>query len=241
MTRIYIDHELTEGDEFTLPGASAHHVSTVLRLSADAEVTLFNGRGGVFSGRLTRVSRREGVVVIGNDLQADSESPLAVTLVQSISRGERMDYTIQKAVELGVHEIVPVVSKRTVVQLDQKRVSKRIDHWRGIIQHAAEQSGRTALPHLASVQPLAEWVAARPGTPCYVLHPTSSAPLARQPAPAESVTVVAGPEGGFEDNEIAMLERAGAVTVALGPRVLRTETAAVCALSVMQALWGDLA
>lgn len=241
MTRLYIDSPLKSGDEVILPTATAHHVRAVLRLTADAEITLFNGRGAVHAGRLICVRRDQVAALVGSALDGDSESPLKITLVQSISRGERMDFTIQKAVELGIERIVPVTSLRTVVQLDQKREAKRVNHWRGIIQHAAEQSGRTCLPQLVPVVPLATWINTAPPSPCYVLHPATATPLTRQPPPGLAATLVAGPEGGFDPREITMLEAAGARTVALGPRILRTETAAVCALAVMQALWGDLA
>jgi 16S rRNA (uracil1498-N3)-methyltransferase len=241
MTRLYIDATLRCGEELVLPPTTAHHVRTVLRLGADAEVTLFDGRGAVHGAHLTLVARDAVKALIGPALQTQTESALRVTLVQSISRGERMEFTLQKAVELGVHRIIPVTSLRTVVRLDSRRQNKRAQHWRGVIQHACEQSGRTLLPALDPILGLAEWHAARAPGACYVLHPHDATPLAREPYPDTDVTLVAGPEGGFDAREIAMLKAGGATAVELGPRILRTETAALCALAVMQALWGDLA
>ncbi len=240
MTRLYVDHALHAGSTLELPADTAHHVRSVLRLAADADVVLFDGRGNEHAARLLEVRRDAVVALVGQALQRAAESPLAVTLVQSVSRGERMDYTIQKAVELGVSRIVPVITTRTVVRLDDKRADKRLAHWRGIVRHAAEQSGRTRLPALEPLSPLAAWLAAGVATPAWVLHPAGGEALARQPAPHGAVTLVAGPEGGFDPREIAALRAAGVIAVALGPRILRTETAAVAALAVMQALWGDL-
>ncbi|MEQ8662217.1 MAG: 16S rRNA (uracil(1498)-N(3))-methyltransferase [Gammaproteobacteria bacterium] len=241
MTRLYVDLALVPGQEVELPAGSAHHVRSVLRLTRDSELVLFDGRGSVHEARLTLVARESVRALVGNDLPATGESPLAVTLVQSISRGERMDYTIQKAVELGVRHIVPLTSRRTVVRLDARRADKRLEHWRGIIRHAAEQSGRALLPTLDTVTDLDEWLAAHGGTGGFLLQPGASIPLARVTRPAGAVTLFAGPEGGFEAREVAALSAAGVTGVALGPRILRTETAAVCALAIMQALWGDLA
>ena len=240
LPRLYVDTTLTVGQEVALPAAAAHHVRTVLRLARDADLVLFDGHGAAHEARLTQVGRDGAHALIGAALATNSESPLAVTLVQSISRGERMDYTLQKAVELGVQHIVAVTSLRTVVRLDPKRADKRLEHWRGIVQHAAEQSGRTILPTVSGVTTLGDWARTASGTR-FLLQPTASVPLARQPRPAAAVTLVAGPEGGFDTREVDQLIAAGVTAVALGPRILRTETAAVCALAVMQALWGDLA
>lgn len=240
MTRLYIDHPLDDGLELDLPHDAAHHVRTVLRAAPASELTLFNGEGAVHAAHITALTGRRVTVLVGAPLAEITESPLEVTLVQSVSRGERMDYTVQKAVELGVQRIVAISTSRTVVRLDARRADKRLQHWRGVIRHAAEQSGRSRLPQLAGITPLDAWLSSpRTGT-SWVLHPTAQSPLARMPAPAGDLTLVAGPEGGFDEREIDALTNAGVQGVALGPRVLRTETAAVCALSICQALWGDL-
>jgi 16S rRNA (uracil1498-N3)-methyltransferase len=239
--RVFVECALASGAEVTLPAVSAHHVRTVLRLARNAELILLDGRGAAHEARLTLVSREAVQALVGPALAPRGESPLDVTLVQSISRGERMDYTLQKAVELGVRHIVPVVSRRTVVKLDARREDRRLEHWHGVVRHAAEQSQRLLLPTLAGVTTLDDWLAARGTTNAFLLQPGASDPLARQPRPAAAVALLAGPEGGFEPAEVERMLRAGAHAVSLGPRVLRTETAAVAALAVMQALWGDLA
>ncbi|MGE0482521.1 MAG: 16S rRNA (uracil(1498)-N(3))-methyltransferase [Gammaproteobacteria bacterium] len=239
--RVFVDCALADGIEVTLPAVSAHHVRTVLRLARNAELVLLDGRGAVHEARLTLVSREAVHALVGPALATRGESPLEITLVQSISRGERMDYTLQKAVELGVRHIVPVVSRRTVVRLDQRREDRRLEHWAGVVRHAAEQSERALLPTLAGVTTLDDWLAARGATTAFLLQPGASAPLARQPRPTAAVALLAGPEGGFDPGEVERMLSAGAHAVSLGPRVLRTETAAVAALAVMQALWGDLA
>jgi len=241
MTRLYVDLALVPGQELELPASSAHHARSVLRLARDTDVVLFDGRGAVHEARLTLVARESVRALVGNAIEVTTESPLDVSLVQSISRGDRMDYTIQKAVELGVRRIVPVTTRRTVVRLDARRADKRLEHWRGVLQHAAEQSGRALLPELAPVTSLEAWLAAHGGAGGFLLHPAAANPLARQPPPAVPVVLFAGPEGGFDEAEVERLARAGVTSVSLGPRILRTETAAVCALAVMQALWGDLA
>ena len=241
MPRIYVDTELRTGAPCELPTAAAHHVRSVLRLGPGAEVVLFNGSGGEFEASLTAVTRSGVSALVGARREGAPESPLATVLVQAISRGERMDYTVQKAVELGVQRIVPVVSRRTVVRLDAAREDKRLQHWRGIVRHAAEQSGRTIVPAVDAVCSLPAWLAANGAIRHYWLDPRAPLSLAAQPKPPATVAIVAGPEGGFEESETALLAAAGATPVRLGPRTLRTETAAHCALAVMQVLWGDLA
>lgn len=241
MTRLFVDQALVSGQEIELSARAAHHVRTVLRLTRDARVEIFNAAGQVHEAALTVVARGAVRAAVGDRLETDTESPLETTLVQCISRGERMDYTIQKAVELGVSRIVPVISKRTVVKFDRQRECKRLAHWQGIIEHAAEQSGRTRLPTLSAVESLREWAQTHAGGHCFMLHPGNAVPLARQPQPGDSVTLIAGPEGGFAADEADALCARGVVPVSLGPRTLRTETAALCALAVVQAMWGDLA
>lgn len=241
MTRIYVDAELRIGCELSLPAEAAHHVKSVLRLARDDELVVFDGRGTEYEARLVAVGREDVRVLLVAPLARVSESPLAVTLVQSISRGERMDYTIQKAVELGVRRIVPIVSQRTMVRLSGEREDKRLAHWRGIVRHAAEQSGRTCLPEVAAVDTLPGWLATRAETVAYLLQPEAVRSLASEPAPAGAVALLAGPEGGFDQDEVLRLIGSGVAAVRLGPRILRTETAALVALTIMQAHWGDLA
>ena len=241
MPRIYVDVELIPGAECELPPAAAHHVRDVLRLGIHAELVLFNGRGGEYSARLLAATRAGARALVEAHHLGMVESPLTLTLVQSISRGERMDYTLQKAVELGVNHIVPVVSRRTVVRLDTTREEKRLEHWCGVVRHATEQCGRAMLPTIAAVVPLASWLAGPRPSRCYLLDPRAPTSLAAAPDPPYEVAIVAGPEGGFDPQERADLLAAGVVGVRLGPRILRTETAALTALTVLQTRWGDLA
>ena len=205
MTRIHVDIELTSGGECVLPATAAHHVRDVLRLERDAELVLFNGRGGEFEAQLLAVSRSDVRAVVGAWREGIVESPLVVTLAQSISRGERMDYTLQKAVELGVGHIVPITSSRTMVRLDNAREKKRLEHWRGIVRHAAEQSGRTVMPRVGTVLSLSAWLASATALRAYMLDPFANNSLAGQPTPASEVAIVAGPEGGFSADERALL------------------------------------
>lgn len=241
MPRIHVDIELTSGSDCLLPATAAHHVRDVLRLERNAELVLFNGRGGEFEAELVAVSRHEVRAAVGAWRAGISESPLAVTLVQSISRGERMDYTLQKAVELGVTTIQPITSSRTVVRLDSAREEKRLDHWRGVVRHAAEQSGRTVVPEVRAVVTLATWLAPGRAGRAYMLDPFAADSLAAHSPPTGEVAILAGPEGGFSGDERQQMVSAGVNPVRLGPRVLRTETAALCALTIMQTRWGDLA
>ena len=241
MPRVYVDADLALGREIVLSSEAAHHVRDVLRLARGDDLFIFDGRGTEHEALLIEVARHAVRAVLGAAHERYTESPLKVTLVQSISRGERMDYTIQKAVELGVRRIVPVTSLRTVVRLDQAREEKRLAHWRGIARHAAEQSGRNCLTEVSAVSTLAEWLRSRDEAVAYFLQPHVTANLAREAMPGAKLTLIAGPEGGFDEREVSLLHDAGVRAIRLGPRILRTETAALVALSIMQAKWGDLA
>jgi 16S rRNA (uracil1498-N3)-methyltransferase len=240
MTRIYVPLPLSGNTELTLPEAAARHVAQVLRMRAGEALTLFNGGGGEYDAVIETAERRVVSVRVGELRQIDRESTLAVTLAQCVSKGERMDYTIQKAVELGVTTIIPLLSARSVVKLDGERWEKKLEHWRGVAVSACEQSGRTRIPTVLAPQKLAHWLAAPDGSPRLVLAPTAAVSLTAVPA-AAAVSLLVGPEGGLSDEEIAAALRDRCTAITLGPRVLRTETAGVAALAVLQALWGDLA
>ncbi|HEX7380995.1 MAG TPA: 16S rRNA (uracil(1498)-N(3))-methyltransferase [Nevskiaceae bacterium] len=237
MTRIHLPQALDEGQLVELPPSAARHVLQVLRLGVGAPLTLFNGEGGEYAAELLSVDRRKAVARVGAWRGVERESPLALTLAQCVSRGERMDYTIQKAVELGVRQIAPLISERTVVQIDARRWARRSERWRGVIAAACEQCGRNRLPELSEVRQLAAWLRPAAGLRL-VLDPDDGVPLASLRAPA-AVTLLVGPEGGLSADELALARRCGCVSVRLGPRVLRTETAGVAASAAMQALWGD--
>ncbi len=240
MTRIYIDAELSTDQDVVLPSAARRHVVQVLRLNEGAPITLFNGRGGEFDGVIKSRDRHSAVVTVNQFTPIERESPLSITLVQGISRGERMDYTIQKAVELGVESIIPFQALRTGVRLSADRAQRRLNHWRGIIRHACEQCGRNRLPKLTEIQSLDEVLSADAFDVRIVLHPSGNHHLADLDNDIQSLLLVVGPEGGLDATEIERLHAAGWQSLGLGPRVLRTETAAITALSILQARFGDL-
>lgn len=240
MTRIFVATTLTAGAVLDLPDEAARHVAQVLRMRAGEALTLFDGSGGEHAAVIVDAGRRDVRVRIDAHHPVDRESRLDVTLAQCVSKGDRMDYTIQKAVELGVSRIVPLLSERSVVKLDAERWDKKLEHWRGVAVSACEQSGRTRVPEVAAVQKLDAWLAApADGRLRLVLAPTESVSLRTLDA-AATIALLIGPEGGLSDPEIAAARRAGCIGIGLGPRVLRTETAGVATLAALQVLWGDL-
>lgn len=237
--RIYIDTEFSSGASLELPEGAARHLVQVLRLKPGEAFTLFNGQGGEFEATLESAGKRDAVARVGAFDDVNRESPLSITLAQCVSKGDRMDYTLQKAVELGVKEIVPLLSARSVVKLDGERWQKKLEHWRGVILSACEQSGRTRIPALHAVTPLQNWLSSTQPGLHLVLAPSAAQSLRALSRPAASASLLIGPEGGLSDSEIALSQQHHHTTVSLGPRVLRTETAGVAALSAIQALWGD--
>ena len=243
MTRIHLALPLAVDARLELPEAAARHVAQVLRMRAGELLTLFNGAGGEYGAVIESVDRRAVSVRVEDFHEAERESALALTLAQCVSRGERMDYSLQKAVELGVAAVVPLLSARGVVKLDGERWEKKLEHWRGVMVSACEQSGRTRIPALAPVQKLETWLGSSKGMgegARLVLAPGAAHSLRELPA-AHAATLLVGPEGGLADEEAALAVRHGFTAIRLGPRVLRTETAGVAALAALQALWGDLA
>jgi 16S rRNA (uracil1498-N3)-methyltransferase len=238
LTRLYFPEKIAPGGRYRLPEAQAHHVRRVLRLKAGAKVTVFNGEGDEYGAAILDVAPAGVTVRVEARLDIDRESRLRIVLAQAVSTGERMDYTVQKAVELGVAAIQPVVSSRSVVRLDSERAARRVAHWQAVAVAACEQCGRNRVPAVAALLSFPRWLAAGSG-PGVLLSPAAALRLSDLPQPHSPLTLLAGPEGGFTPDEQEAAERAGFAAVKLGPRVLRTETAAVAALAVMQALWGD--
>jgi 16S rRNA (uracil1498-N3)-methyltransferase len=230
---------LTAGQTVALPAETFHHAVRVRRLRVGDELVLFAGDGREALGSLVAINRDAADAAISAVTTVDRESPLQVTLLQGLSAGDRMDYTLQKAVELGVAAIVPVTTQRSVVRLDRDRADKRVAHWRQIVIGACEQSGRNRIPEVLPVVPLAAGLAAVSAAQRFVLSFDGGARLRDLTPPARPIALLAGPEGGLTADEERAARDAGFVPLSLGPRVLRTETAAVAALAAMQALWGD--
>jgi len=224
-----------------LPLSKAHHVAHVLRLGPGDAVTLFDGRGIAYDASISKCARGEVSVQVRSRRDEDRESPLQVTLAQAVSSGERMDYTIQKAVELGISVIQPLMAERCVVRLSGERAAKRVAHWQSVVTAACEQCGRNRVPEVRPLLSLRDWLDGAAGSEGIrlLLAPDGQVVLRSLPRPSAMVTVLAGPEGGFTAAETADAVRFGFQPLRLGPRVLRTETAAVALLAAMQALWGD--
>ena len=239
--RIYTDTPLAVSARVVLSGEASHHLLRVLRCRRNDPITLFNGLGGSYTGRIVSASTRlvEAEIL---EFEADTAGPgLLVTLGLGISRSLRMDYAVQKSVELGVHAIVPLFTERSNVKLDQNRVRSRMEHWEKIIIHACEQSGRNILPELDGPRDLHEWVSSDRNPARFVLASTARQNLAGLAGVIDRETsILVGPEGGLTDAEQAAAEQCGYLPVKLGPRTLRTETAAVAAVTALQVLCGDL-
>jgi 16S rRNA (uracil1498-N3)-methyltransferase len=241
LTRVHVDTELQTGQRLTVEGSAGNHIARVLRLRAGDALTLFNGQGGEYAGSIEEIRRDTVIVSVLERQEVDRESPCQLTLAQGISRGERMDWVVQKATELGVWRIAPLFTERSVVQLDEKQALRKIQHWRSIAVAACEQSGRNRVPQIASPVRLYELLERRTsnGT-ALLLSPGAPRRLGDIASAAADITVLIGPEGGLTDVEQQAAVKSGFAPVRLGPRVLRTETAAVCALTLLQQKFGDL-
>ena len=237
--RLYLPQPINEGDSITLNENTANHSVRVLRLRENAPVILFNGEGGEFEAIIETI-KKQVIVKVDKFIDINRESPLHIHLIQGISRGERMDYTIQKAVELGVSEITPVMTDRCVVKLNAERAQKRLEHWRGVMISACEQCGRTQVPQLNAIQKLDSWMDQPRQIPGLVLYHKAEKYLSNITKPEGDITLLIGPEGGLDEAEINHAVNKGFTEIQLGPRVLRTETAALTVLSAIQTLWGDL-
>ena len=241
VTRVHVDTPLAPDTDLRLPEAAAYHVARVLRLREGATLVAFDGSGHDFRCEILSVKGDEVLVRVGARTTGLPESPLRITLVQAVSRSERMDWTLQKATELGVRTIVPVLSARSVVRLDERQAQKKTRHWQAIVGAACEQCGRSVVPEVRAPQDLGRYLAdaSREGQR-FVLSPTGPASLAGLSTVGPRVELLIGPEGGLDDAELERAGAAGFAPVRLGPRVLRTETAGIVALAVLQSLWGDL-
>ena len=243
LPRFYCRAALSPGAHIELPEPVARHAVRVLRLPPGAPMVLFDGRGGEYLAHIQRIERERVVAELASWQDVERESPLAVTLVQALQAGEKMDFTIQKAVELGVSRIVPVASRRSVLRLEGERAVRRLAHWRGVVASACEQCGRNRLPEVTAIEKLERWLE-RPMADTamrLMLAPEAGQSLADLTAPTDGrrIELLIGAEGGLAPEEMEQAAAAGFVPIRLGPRILRTETAGLAALAAIQCLWGD--
>jgi len=237
--RFYCREALSPGAHVELPEPVARHAVRVLRLPPGAPMVLFDGRGGEYPAHIERIERDRVYAELAEWRDIERESRLNITLVQALQAGDKMDFTIQKAVELGVRDIVPVESRRSVLRLAGERAGKRVAHWQGVVASACEQCGRNQVPLVASLEKLENWLA-RPSNGCLrlMLAPDADQTLASIP-PAGAIQLLIGSEGGLDPHEVIAATQAGFRAVRMGQRILRTETAGLAALAALQALWGD--
>jgi 16S rRNA (uracil1498-N3)-methyltransferase len=233
--RIYLDASLQTGQRIPLTDHAFRHVVTVLRLKTGAELLLFNGEGGQYQATIASLSRRECLVDIGAFESIERESPVHIHLGQGVSKGERMDFVMQKSVELGVAAITPIKTERTVVNLKAERRTKRLAHWQQVVVAACEQSGRNQLPDLANVHRLADWLVQVTDYPQKILLAHDAETSIAELKVEQNVAVLIGPEGGLSPDEKELAESHGFTPIRMGPRIMRTETACLAALAVIQA------
>jgi 16S rRNA (uracil1498-N3)-methyltransferase len=239
--RFFTDSPLAPNTEIQLSENAAAHATRALRLNVGDNATLFNGDGFDYECTLTSVKKNAVSATITGTKQVNNESPLSIILLQGISSGDRMDFTIQKAVELGVTKIQPINSQRSVVKLSAERAEKRIEHWQNVAISACEQSGRAYVPQVLPPLSLETWLSQNPHTDTtrILLNPVGAKRLTEIHQPGTSIELLIGAEGGLSNGEIELAISQQFQSIVLGPRILRTETAALTAISVMQSLWGD--
>jgi len=236
--RIHCDIRLGPGAQFTLAPEAAQHVSKALRLKTGDNITVFDGRGGEYEAVLQKIDRDRVEVKVGAFRDVEREAAVTVGLVQGLPEADKMDWIVQKAVELGVAWIQPIVCDRSVVRLAADRAAKREAHWRRVAVAACEQTGRNQLPEVRPTLPFQSWLAEADAVPRWLMQPAAPA-LAERAAPTQPFEILVGPEGGLSEREAELALLRGCERVSLGQRVLRTETAALAALAAIHALWGD--
>lgn len=234
--RFFCSTPLAADQDCVLERAAANHATRVLRLSVGAAVTLFDGRGGEYPATLVTIANGRVTARTGAHRSREAEPPFPIVLGQALAKGERMDLVVQKAVELGATALQPLATARSEVHLDAERAAKRVAHWQGVVRAASEQCGRNRLLEVRPPLALAAWLAA-PAAATRIVLGADGAPLATQARPEAGLVLLIGPEGGLTPDELAQTAAAGFVRASLGPRVLRTETAALAALAAVQALW----
>ena len=238
LIRLYVNCPLAANSELELPPEASHYIGKVLRAKSGQALSLFNGDGQEYAAEVTLVGKKAVSAYIGDHQAGQPTSPLHTHLGQVMSRGDRMDYAVQKATEMGVTEITPLFSERCEVKLDPKRLAKRLAHWHQIAISACEQSGRCDVPVIHAPQQLDSWLAAVKADCKLTLHPHHTVALQDIPTPA-SCALLIGPEGGLTEDEVDAARQQNFATICLGPRILRTETAPIASLALLQHLWGD--
>ncbi len=238
--RFYDPQPLSENQSIQLSDDATQHIR-VLRLKTSSKITLFNGDGGEFHAILTDVQKRSCTVLIGRFHKTNNESPLHLHLGQVISRGDRMEFVIQKAVELGINDITPLISERCGVKINVERMAKKQQQWQKIAIAACEQSGRNIVPTIHATQALINWCEKSTNAVKITLHPRAQYTINTLPDTLNNIALLIGPEGGLSDQEIALTETLNFTEIQLGPRILRTETAALTAITALQCRFGDLA
>lgn len=238
ISRLFVSIPLAVGKSIELDEDNGHYVRTVLRLKKDNAIILFNGESGEYACSVAEVTRKVVLITVEQWHDRSVESPLYIVLGLGISRGDRMDLSVQKAVELGANHITPLITERCQVQFKGEKKPQRLLHWQKIVQHAAEQSGRTVLPALPEIQQFQDWLEHQQGLKLF-LDPYAQQTLNELTPEIPHVTLLTGPEGGFSDQERELAKAAGFIPVRLGARILRTETASLAALAAVQLCWGD--
>ncbi len=238
LPRIHCDLRLGPGAQFSLSAEAAQHVAKALRLKTGDTIVVFDGRGGEYDATITRIDKEHVDVKVGAWRDVDRDPPIRLGLVQGLPEADKMDWIIQKAVELGAAWIQPIVCDRSVVRLSGERAARRESHWHRVAIAACEQSGRNRVPDVRPTLGFQSWIAVPASTPRWVLTPGAE-PIVAKNHPGEAVELLVGPEGGLSEREQELALSQGADPVALGPRVLRAETAPIAALAAIHALWGD--
>lgn len=244
--RIYFPKCLKTANKITLDKEASNHIIRVLRLKPSASLTVFNEENGEYNAVLISENKNLAEVLIGESIQKNPESPLKIHLGQAISRGEKMDFTIQKATELGVNAITPLFTKYSNVTLNNERLTRKMDHWQKIALNATEQSGRIKVPNILAAQNVSDWITKNSNLTKlnFILEPSAKESLStiqkQNPKTITAINLLIGSEGGFSEEEIILAKKMNFIPISLGPRILRTETAALVAISILQSLWGDL-
>ena len=241
-TRLYIESPIASERQLIVSGERARYISRVLRLKINDKLTLFDGSGAEFSAEIAAIRKRDISLIVTGRTKRSVESPLTIHLLQGISRGDRMDLVIRKATELGVKRITPICADYSVVKFELERAKKRLKHWHSIAFSACEQCGRNIVPEITLPISLQEWIANNKNEQNIrlILKPNASVSINSIAVAENSVTVLVGPEGGFSDSEYALARSNNFKSIRFGPRILRTETAAIAIISTLQAIYGDL-